>query len=76
MQAALAFEAEEARFFLGQVRCQWPGGLDVADGHIAFEPEGVIGQIVCSQVLMDIFVGPVIDRVDFDDPVLQRQCFE
>ena len=76
MQAALTFQAEKARLFLGHVCAHRARGLDIADGDVALVPERVIGQVVPCEILVDFFVRPVVDRVDLDAAVLFGQRFQ
>src|SRR4249919_3201599 len=71
--SALALETEKARVFLAQTRLPARSRLPIANRHITFVPERVIGQVVLLQIAADVAVGPVDQRMQLPAPVLQLQ---
>src|SRR6185436_13800495 len=64
VQPALALEPEKARLLLRHAVGELRGGVPVADRRITLLPERVVGQIVARQVVVDVLVVPVDDRMD------------
>ena len=65
MQAALPFASAEAGFLLGQAIGELAGAVPVSDRHVALFPERMVGEVVAGQVLVNVPVGPIQNRVDF-----------
>ena len=70
MQAALALETEEPRLLFRHVGRKRARRVHVTDGDIPLFPERVIRQVVLRQVLENLAIGPIDDRVNLHDAVL------
>src|SRR5688500_14046305 len=73
MQPAFALQAEEAGVLELHARLQRPGRVHVADRHVALVPQRVVGQAVSLQIVPDVTIGPVGDRMQFPAAVAQFQ---
>src|SRR5262249_31992288 len=73
MQAALTLQPEEARLLLGGAIGELGRGVPVADRHVPLHPERVVGQVVARQIVVDVLVVPVDDRVHLQVAVLDTE---
>src|SRR5262249_14576111 len=76
VQAALALEPEEARLLLGHAVDELVRRVPVADRRVALLTERVVGEVVTREVVVDVLVVPVDDRVDLEIAVLEAEHAE
>src|SRR5690606_11766451 len=73
MQPTLPLQSKKAGLLDTDLRGQGAGRVDVADGNVALLPQRVVGESVAAEILADVAVGPVGDRVQLPAFVLALQ---
>src|SRR5690348_11988472 len=71
MQATLPHDPREARVFLAHALFPALRAVRVADADVAVVPQRVVRQVVGLQVLPDVAVAPVGERMDLPAAVAQ-----
>src|SRR5487761_1125013 len=64
VQPAFAFESEKAGVLGVHARLPAMAGMDVADRYVALAPQRVVRQAMAREVVTDIAIGPVGQRME------------
>ena len=66
VQPALAQQSEEAQLLDALHIREAARRVHVADRDVTLLPQGVIGQVVTDEILMDVAIAPVDDRMNLE----------